>query len=126
MRISDWRSDVCSSDLAPSGYALHRRGVLPDICTTGEVTSPADVMARIQTGALPISADLRRLEVDTEDDEAVEALRAHCPTREGDEDIDMTVARNLMEDPVLYARAPHSVADKTGRASGGGSVCQSE
>src|SRR3546814_53909 len=37
---------------APSGYALHRRGVLPDICTTGEVTSPADVMARIQTGAL--------------------------------------------------------------------------
>src|SRR3546814_19599224 len=77
MRISDWSSDVCSSDLA-----LHRRGVLPDICTTGEVTSPPDVMARIQTGALPISADLRRLEVDTEDDEAVEALRAHCSTRE--------------------------------------------
>src|SRR3546814_11487902 len=67
-------------------------------------------MARIQTGALPISADLRRLEVDTEDDEAVEALRAHCPTREGDEEIDMTVARNLLEDPVLYARALHSVA----------------
>src|SRR3546814_5708204 len=99
MRISDWSSDVCSSDLA-----LHRRGVLPDICTTGEVTSPADVMARIQTGALPNSADLRRLEVDTEDDEAVEALRAHCPTREGDEEIDMTVARILLEDPVIYAK----------------------
>src|SRR3546814_7030131 len=42
---------------APSGYALHRRGVLPDICTTGEVTSPADVMARIQTGALPIRSE---------------------------------------------------------------------
>src|SRR3546814_5150208 len=73
-------------------------------------------MARIQTGALPISADLRRLEVDTEDDEAVEALRAHCPTREGDEEIDMTVARNLLEDPVLYARALHSVADTAASA----------
>src|SRR3546814_18604634 len=74
-------------------------------------------MARIQTGALPISADLRRLEVDTEDDEAVEALRAHCPTREGDEEIAMTVARNLLEDPVLYARALHSVADTAASAA---------
>src|SRR3546814_20206665 len=45
---------------APSGYALHRRGVLPAICTTGEVTSPADVLARSQTGALPTPADLAR------------------------------------------------------------------
>src|SRR3546814_2914791 len=33
---------------APSGYALHRRGVLPDICTTGEVVTPADVVALMQ------------------------------------------------------------------------------
>src|SRR3546814_18429478 len=46
MRISDWSSDVCSSDLngeliltwarihAPSGYVLHRIGVLPTVCTS--------------------------------------------------------------------------------------------
>src|SRR5690606_10809525 len=35
---------------APSGYALHRRGVLPDICTTGDVVTSADVMALVHSG----------------------------------------------------------------------------
>jgi carboxyl-terminal processing protease len=96
---------------APSGYALHRRGVLPDICTTGEVATPADVMAMMQSGALPISIDLRRLEIDTNDADAVESLRAHCPSREGDEEIDLKVARQLLEEPGLYARALHGVPD---------------
>src|SRR3546814_3831833 len=65
---------------APSGYALHRRGVLPDSCTTGEVVTPADVVALMQSGALPIAGDLRRLEVDSEDEAAVESLRASCQT----------------------------------------------
>ncbi len=96
---------------APSGYALHRRGVLPDICTTGEVTSPADVLARLHSGALPIAADLRRLDVDTNDEVAVEELRANCPTREGDEEIDMKVAQQLLEEPGLYARTLHGLPD---------------
>src|SRR3546814_13916364 len=53
---------------APSGYALHRRGLQPDICTTGEVTSPADPIARIQTGSLHIPPDFRRPDVATEND----------------------------------------------------------
>jgi carboxyl-terminal processing protease len=110
---------------APSGYALHRRGVLPDICTTGNVATPADVLALINSGALPIAADLRRLDIDTNDDTAVDALRANCPTREGDEEIDMKVARQLLEEPGLYARALHGVADTAAslapRAPGSGS-----
>ena len=96
---------------APSGYALHRRGVLPDICTTGDVTSPADVLARLHSGALPLAANLRRLDVDTNDEVAVEELRAHCPTREGDEEIDMKVAQQLLEEPGLYARTLHGQPD---------------
>src|SRR3546814_6431983 len=46
---------------APSGYALHRRGVLPDIFTTGEVATQADVVELMQSGALPTAGDLRRL-----------------------------------------------------------------
>jgi carboxyl-terminal processing protease len=107
---------------APSGYALHRRGVLPDICTTGEVATPADVMALIQSGALPIAVDLRRLDIDTNDDAAIDTLRANCPAREGDEEIDLTVARQLLEEPGLYARALHGVADTAAApAAGSGS-----
>src|SRR3546814_8967457 len=32
---------------APSGSALHRRGLLPHICTTGAVTSPGDIIGSI-------------------------------------------------------------------------------
>ncbi|WP_340117987.1 S41 family peptidase [Pelagibius sp. 7325] len=96
---------------APSGYALHRRGVLPDICTTGDVATSADVMNMIQTGVLPIAADLRRLDIDTNDDAAVEALRTHCPAREDEAEIDMQVARQLLAEPGLYARALHAQPD---------------
>ena len=96
---------------APSGYALHRRGVLPDICTTGEVSGPEDVMTMIHSGALPLAVELRRRDVDTNDDAAVEALRAHCPSREGDAEIDLKVARRLLEEPGLYARALHGLPD---------------
>lgn len=101
---------------APSGYALHRRGVLPDICTTGEVATPADVMALVQSGTLPIAPELLRLEVDSGDDAAVETLRAYCPAREGDEEIDMTVARQLLHEPGLYARALHRLPDTAASA----------
>ncbi len=96
---------------APSGYALHRRGVLPDICTTGEVSGPDDVMTMINSGTLPIAAELRRQDVDTNDETAVEALRAHCPSREGDAEIDLEVARRLLQEPGLYARALHGPPD---------------
>ena len=97
---------------APSGYALHRRGVLPDVCTTGDVSTPADVMTRIRSGALPLAAELRRQDIDSNDDAAVEELRAHCPAREGDgAEIDLTVARQLLEEPGLYARALHGQPD---------------
>ncbi len=96
---------------APSGYALHRRGVLPDICTTGDVNSVADVLAMIHSGALPLAMELRRSDIDTNDDNAVEELRANCPTREGNEEIDLKVARQLLEEPGLYARALHGLPD---------------
>jgi carboxyl-terminal processing protease len=74
-------------------------------------------MALIHSGALPIPVNLRRLEIDTNDDAAVEALRAHCPAREGDEEIDMKVAEQLLEEPALYARALHGVADTAATAA---------
>ncbi len=96
---------------APSGYALHRRGVLPDICTTGDVTEAEDVLMLIRTGAMPLARDLRRRDIDTNDDQAVEALRANCPSREEETEIDLQVATRLLEDPSLYARALKGAPD---------------
>lgn len=90
---------------APSGYALHRRGVLPDICTTGEVGSVDDVLSLIRTGALPLAGELRRRDIDTNDDQAVESLRANCPVRDEEAEIDLQVATRLLHDPGLFARA---------------------
>ncbi|MEO3429687.1 S41 family peptidase [Pelagibius sp. CAU 1746] len=98
---------------APSGYALHRRGVLPDVCTTSNnAQTSADVLTLIHSGALPLAADLRRRDVDINDDAAVEEFRAHCPAREDDNaEIDLTVARQLLEEPGLYARTLHGIPD---------------
>src|SRR3546814_11254936 len=98
MRISDWSSDCA----------------LP---ISGEVATPADVVALMQSGALPIAGELRRLEVDSEDEAAVESLRAYCPPREGDEEIDLQVAHQLLEEPALYARPLHGVADPAASAA---------
>ena len=110
---------------APSGYALHRRGVLPDICTTGEIEQADQVLALIRAGALPLSRDLRRRDIDTNDDQAVETLRANCPMRDEESEIDLEVATSLLEDPNLYALAlqgPPDTAEaapEAVRASGG-------
>jgi carboxyl-terminal processing protease len=68
-------------------------------------------MNLIRIGALPLAGDLRRQEVDTNDDIAVEALRAHCPPREEEAEIDLQVAHELLEQPGLYARALHGMPD---------------
>ena len=101
---------------APSGYGLHRRGVMPDICTTtGSVSKASDVVARLRRGLLPIMHALRNKNVHPDDEKAIMRLRASCPTREGEDEIDLEVARDLLSDPVLYARAIAGNPDSAGR-----------
>ncbi|MFQ6017710.1 MAG: S41 family peptidase [Kiloniellaceae bacterium] len=90
---------------APSGYALHRRGVLPDICTTDEDRDAEQVLQRLRSGLLPIDEATRHKEVDPRDDQKLESLRDRCPPRQSDSDIDLQVAKRLLGDPELYARA---------------------
>jgi carboxyl-terminal processing protease len=91
---------------APSGYGLQGRGVLPDICTSQErVTSADDVFGLLQSGQMPIAYATRIRNVDSKDLVGLEHLRAACPGREGDNEIDMKVALHLLTTPELYARA---------------------
>jgi len=90
---------------APSGYAWYERGVLPDICTNGGSLGVDGVLDRLRGGRLPLAAALQQRPVDPRDDTDVEALRAHCPAHYEEDDIDLAVARRLLQDPELFELA---------------------
>ncbi len=104
---------------APSGYALHRRGVLPDICTTGGVTDVNGVLDKLKTGVFPIDQMTRRTNVSPGDEKGVKTLRANCPSRQSDSAIDLEVARRLLEDPELHARALNGTGPTTAHLEDG-------
>jgi len=90
---------------APSGYVLHGRGVLPDICTTRGIDSADDVLAQLQQGTMPIDHNVRNVSPDFDDPEALKLLRDHCPPRGTDAAVDLEVAERLLTEPSLYAQA---------------------
>ncbi|MCH8925134.1 MAG: S41 family peptidase [Proteobacteria bacterium] len=107
---------------APSGYALNGRGVLPDICTTGDDLSAEDVLERLREGTLPFDRTTQRRDIDPDDTAAIKAFRAMCPARQSDPQLDIEVARRLIEDPVLFARAlgagtPDTASLETGQSA---------
>jgi carboxyl-terminal processing protease len=90
---------------APSGYGLSRRGVMPDICTSGDVTKSDEVLNMLRTGALPIDQITQRSDIDPNNAPGAETLRAKCPPRQSESDIDIEVAQRLLDDPALFALA---------------------
>ena len=90
---------------APSGYALDRRGVLPDICTSGDELDNRRLEADLKGGNLPVQRSLRGRQIDPRDEAAVEAFAAHCPRADGDNAGDLVLAKRLLSDPSLYALA---------------------
>lgn len=92
---------------APSGYTLNHRGVLPDICTSTGVHSAADVIDRLNRGTMlaPLADARQALRTANDDDTALAALRDRCPTRDAEEEIDLRVALDLLQDPVLFGIA---------------------
>jgi carboxyl-terminal processing protease len=89
---------------APAGYRLNRRGVMPTVCTGGDVTTD-EVLTALRAGGGVIDRATRAQDIDPEDTAAVEAFRALCPPRKDDaEDVALEVARALLPDPALYDR----------------------
>jgi carboxyl-terminal processing protease len=100
--------------MAPSGYALNRRGILPDICTSGGGEDAASVLEAMSPGADGFDWSLRTRSFAPNDEEGVEAFRNNCPARNNGSDVDLLVAKRLLRDPTLYARivnGPPNTAD---------------
>lgn len=95
--------------LAPSGYAFHKIGVTPTICTSDPLVSAPELLADLREGRMKSGADLARWRATAiAGAEAAARLRGNCPPRPemgGTGGTDIAVARYLLDDPDLYARA---------------------
>jgi carboxyl-terminal processing protease len=89
---------------APSGYALQKRGVLPDICTNEEVSSAAELLGKVRHGEFVISRKARTRSISPHDDAGLAELRARCPVSEEENKLDLQVALALLEDSSLFAQ----------------------
>ena len=100
---------------APSGYALHKRGVLPDVCIADDSRDLPTTLTSLRGGELLISSRQRLASVDIDDDAGLEKLRALCPTRDSEGELDVEVAVQLILDPGLYASAIGDPVNTAGR-----------
>lgn len=91
---------------APSGYTLHLQGVMPTVCTSGGIQDVDQLVWMFRTGELVVPSALTHLRRAAPDDQsALDQLRATCPWREHDDAFDVEIARRVLEDSNLYARA---------------------
>lgn len=92
---------------SPSGYALHKLGVLPSVCTSDVTDSPTSVIADVRAGQEQTASALARWRaIPVDDIKGREALRKSCPpVRHETSPIEGEVARRLLNDQALYAQA---------------------
>ena len=89
--------------IPPSGYILHDFGVMPTICTSGASGKDRDLISRAIEQRLEDEAAWRKAGFG--DDERRQDLRASCPSERRRNSFDVEVARRLLGDRNLYARA---------------------
>ena len=89
--------------IPPSGYILHEVGVMPTICTSGASGKGRDLISRAIEHRLEVEAAWRK--TGAGDVKRRQDLRASCPAERRRDSFDVEVARRLLGDRVLYARA---------------------
>ncbi len=92
---------------APSGYALHRLGVLPTICTSDVEDADSALEKSLNSGAHFTQRDhASRRAADFTDENNAKIILSLCPWRpRKGKDLDLEVAERLLTQPALYRRA---------------------
>jgi carboxyl-terminal processing protease len=91
---------------SPAGITIHRQGVVPAICTSGETEDADRLVAQLRSGELSLPAELQSWRRVAPDDEAALAeIREVCPWEAHDEAFDIEVAERLLADPALFSEA---------------------
>ena len=91
---------------APSGYALHNLGVLPNVCTSGFKGTAEQGIDQLSPtwSRLPLLMAAWRVSLPSEGPK-LESMRENCPRSSEVRDLDIEVASKLIDDPALYRRA---------------------
>jgi carboxyl-terminal processing protease len=105
---------------APSGYNLNEVGVIPNVCTSKVALegdeAVAEVVNTVKSGRLETTAARASLHANGQPNKLeTRLLRASCPTRGGEGAVDVEVARKLIEDGNLFAKALHPPASEVAR-----------
>jgi carboxyl-terminal processing protease len=91
---------------APSGYSFDGLGILPNVCTSAVEEDGKTVLARIARGEITDALRLAAWRTADElDSDQRRDLARTCPKARGERTVDLDVARGLLADPKLYARA---------------------
>ena len=85
--------------ITPKGYFLHHHGVVPTVCTS-DLANNADAGVILAKSPAPALTKPR----DTLSDTGWNALRAACPAERERRNLDVRVAHQLLNNPVIYAR----------------------
>lgn len=94
---------------APSGYPIADLGVMPAICTSGDGAAKA-LLDGVREGKLtPASTMVEWRAADHSDMGQMKQLRTICAPETRERDADLEVARGLLSDRTLYARALNAV-----------------
>jgi carboxyl-terminal processing protease len=99
----------------PSGYTLNNVGVIPNVCTSKfDADTPqavAEVMDSIKKGQLETTAARTALHANAQPSKSeTRLLRASCPPKQGENDLDLDVAQRILEDGSLFT---HAIAPAT-------------
>lgn len=92
--------------VAPTGYLLHGQGVLPAICTSGATDGAAAVIRAMAAKRAKTQETINAWrQPGLRDDARRNELRRSCPSQRRRHQLDLDVARRLIADQALYARA---------------------
>ncbi len=102
--------------ITPRGYHLNTHGVVPTVCTSGiaDVPSSVDALLAGKTGPTPASLTQSRVSLD---DTGWKALRALCPAQRDKHNLDVEVARHLLDNPAIYDRILASLGPAPSRVA---------
>lgn len=94
---------------APSGYPIADLGVMPAICTSGDGQAQS-LLDGVRDGKLtPTATMVEWRAADHSDMGRMKQLRTICAPETKDREADLEVARGLLNDRTLYARALNAV-----------------
>jgi carboxyl-terminal processing protease len=99
--------------MAPSGYPLHRHGVIPTICTADLPDDATSLATGLRRAAAAAASARPRASLD---EEGWAALRRACPTTRNRPSLDLLLAERLLADPSLHAAALHVLPATVGQA----------